>query len=180
MALRNQGGYRRGVKITRSLVWDALLLLALLLTAPPALYRLWQTGDVYLFTQQFWADLIARFHGVGRMRFLFQPVTAIILGAGSGIRDARLGRPPFFSSLLTHGAQARQTTWRSALAATRDLVALAILLDLISQYVLFPDIHPAASLILGPVLIAVPYAVARALADWLTPRPKAQQRRAAA
>ena len=168
------------MKITRSFVWDALLVLALVLTAPPALYRLWQTGDVYLFTQQFWADVIARFHGVGRMRFLFQPVTAIVLGVGSGIRDARLGRPSFFWSLFVHGAQARRTAWRSARAATRDLVALAILLDLISQYLLFPEIHPAASLILGPVLIAVPYALARVLADQLTPRPKPQDHRAAA
>ncbi len=167
------------MKITRSLVWDALLLLALVLTAPPALYRLWQTGDVYLFTQQFWADLIARFHGVGRMRFVFQPVTAIILGVGSGIRDARLGLPPFLFS-LTSGAGERKRAWRSAIMATRNLVALAILLDLVSQYVLFPDIHPAASLILGPVLIAVPYALARVAADRLTPRPKARDHRAAA
>ncbi len=168
------------MKITRSLVWDALLVLAVLLTAPPALYRLWQTGDVYLFTQQFWVDLIARVHGPGRLRFLFQPVTAIALGIGSGIRDARFGRSPFLTSLLLRGAEERKKTWRSALAATRDLVALAILLDLVSQYVLFPDIHPAASLILGPVLIAVPYALARVAADRLTPRPKAQDRRAAA
>jgi hypothetical protein len=157
------------MKITRSFVWDALLVVALLLTAPPALYRLWQTGDVYLFTQQFWADLVARFSAAGRFRFVFQPVTAIILGISGGIRDAHLGLPPFLWSLLFRADQ-RRKAWGSALAATRDLIALAILLDLISQYLLFPAIHPGAALILGPILIAVPYALARALTNRLMPR----------
>lgn len=167
------------MKVTRSFVWDALLVLALVVTAPPALYRLWQTGDPYLFTQQFWVDLAARFHGAGRFRFLFQPATAIVLGIAGGVRDAKFGLPPFLWSLLFRADQ-RKTAWRSALAATRNLIALAILLDLISQYLLFPAIHPAAALILGPILIAVPYAVARALANRLTPRPKTREHRAAA
>jgi hypothetical protein len=47
---------------------------------------------------------------------------------------------------------------RSALALVRDLVAVAILLDVIAQFLIFRMVHPSAALLLGPVLIATPYA----------------------
>jgi hypothetical protein len=50
-------------------------------------------------------------------------------------------------------------------ASVRNLVAIAILLDIISQYLIFREIHPGAALLLGPVLIAAPYSLARALAN---------------
>jgi hypothetical protein len=152
------------MKITRSLVMDALLVIALLLTVPPGLYRFWVTGDPYLFTPQFWADLVARFHGPGKLRFIFQPVMAVLLGAGGGINDARAGLPPFLWTMVFRARDRRQA-WHSALAATRDLVALAILLDLIAQALILHQVYPGASLIVGPILIAVPYCLARALAN---------------
>jgi hypothetical protein len=65
---------------------------------------------------------------------------ALFLGIRDGARDARGGSPPF-------------------------LVALAILVDVISQVLIFRDIHPAAALLLGPMLIALPYATSRGLAN---------------
>jgi hypothetical protein len=47
----------------------------------------------------------------------------------------------------------------------RDLVAVAILLDAIAQFLIFRMVHPGAALLLGPVLIATPYATSRALAN---------------
>jgi hypothetical protein len=59
---------------------------------------------------------------------------------------------------------------KSGLASVRNLMAIAILLDIISQYLIFREIHPGAALLLGPVLISIPYAVARALANRIARR----------
>jgi hypothetical protein len=47
----------------------------------------------------------------------------------------------------------------------RDVVAIAILLDVISQFLIFHNICFGAALLVGPVLITLPYVVARALTN---------------
>jgi len=54
---------------------------------------------------------------------------------------------------------------RSALASVRDLVAVAILLDVAAQLLIFRMVHPGAALLFGPVLIGFPYASSRALTN---------------
>jgi penicillin-binding protein 2 len=49
--------------------------------------------------------------------------------------------------------------------STRNLLAIAILLDLISQFLIFHEIRPGAALVIGPVLIAVPYVLSRAFSN---------------
>lgn len=52
----------------------------------------------------------------------------------------------------------------------RYLVAIAIILDLISQVLIFREIHPGAALLLGPVLIATPYSISRSLTNGIASR----------
>jgi hypothetical protein len=78
-------------------------------------------------------------------------------------------RQPFLWSLLFRSGR-RPDLLRSAFVSVRDLVAIAILLDIISQFLIFREIHPGAALLLGPVLIGTPYAVARALTNRFTRR----------
>ncbi len=151
-------------RVSRSAVLNAVLVVVLLAVLPGAVRRLIQTGDPYLFTERFFQDLLARFSGPGRLRFILQPIMAIVLGGRDGMKDARAGLPPFLWGLAFHGEH-RFGLWRSALASVRDLVAIAILLDIISQALIFGEIRPAAALLVGPVLIAVPYALSRALAN---------------
>jgi len=49
----------------------------------------------------------------------------------------------------------------NAFSSAGDLIAIAILLDLISQFLIFREIRPGAALLSGPILICAPYAVAR-------------------
>lgn len=144
--------------------------LAILLAAlPGAIHRLIQTGNPYLFSREFFEDMTARLSGPGRFRFILQPVVAIFLGSRDGVKDARTGAHPFLWGLIFH-REHRPQLLRSALESVRNLVALAILLDIISQYLIFREIHPGAALILGPVLISVPYSTARALANRIARR----------
>jgi hypothetical protein len=59
---------------------------------------------------------------------------------------------------------------RSAFVSVRDLVAIAILLDVISQFLIFHEVRPGAALVVGPVLITLPYVLARALTNRLCAR----------
>jgi len=59
---------------------------------------------------------------------------------------------------------------RGALASVRNLVAVAILLDVASQFLIFRRVNPFAALLLGPVLIGLPYASSRALTNRIAGR----------
>lgn len=143
------------------------IVVVLLLTALPGAIRTYlQTGVFYPFSHQFFADMIARLSGPGRMRFVMQPIVAILLGSRDGIKDAKAGASPFLWGLV-HQQGHRKQLLQSAYASVQNLVAIAVLLDLISQYLIFHDIHPGAALLLGPVLIGTPYALSRALGNRL-------------
>jgi hypothetical protein len=43
------------------------------------------------------------------------------------------------------------------------LVAIAIILDVISRFQIFREFHPVAVLLVGPVVIALPFSLFRAL-----------------
>lgn len=145
-----------------ALTW--IVVVVLLAALPFAVYEFIQTGEFYMFSPRFVEEMFARLSGPGRMRFIFQPTAAIVLGARDGTKDARAGKVPFLSALLFREA-GRRDLLRSALASVRNLVAMAILLDVISQIILFRMVHPGAALLLGPVLIAAPYAFSRALTN---------------
>ncbi len=150
--------------ISRSTLLTALVIALLVVATPLAIAEFFRTGELYLLSTRFIDDLVARLHGPGRLRFILQPLVAIMLGARDGIKDARADRPPFLRNLLFRNAD-RPRLMRSALASVGDLLAVAIILDVISQFLIFRMVHPAAALVVGPVLIAFPYASSRALAN---------------
>ena len=152
------------MRFTRSSILNLLLVAALLATLPSAIERLWQSANPYLLTADFFQDLLARLSGPGRLRFVFQPLMAIYLGVRSGTNDARSGRPAFLWALLFHAGH-RKEMWLEAIAAVRDLIALAILLDLVAQALIFHEIRPGPALIIGPPLILIPYALSRAFTN---------------
>ena len=56
------------------------------------------------------------------------------------------------------------------------LIAVAILLDAISQLLILRAIYPGAALVVGPVLISIPYALSRAVANrWVRRRAVADK-----
>ena len=83
------------------------------------------------------------------LRFILQPATALLVGMGDGKRDAHNGHPAFLSALAFQAGR-RLNLLRSAFASIRDLVALAMIRDVISQFLIFREIHPVAALLVGP------------------------------
>jgi hypothetical protein len=155
--------------ISRRSILYVVVITLLLVALPAAILRILHTGDLYLFTERFFQDILSRLSGPGRLRFVIQPTVAILLGVRSGIKDARDGVPPFLWALAFHGER-RRALLRSAFISIRDLVAVAILLDVISQFLIFHEVRPGAALLVGPVLITLPYVLARALTNRIVRR----------
>jgi hypothetical protein len=155
------------MRLSRSTVLTLVVVGLLAAALVPSTWEAWETGRIYTFSWQFLEDIPRRLTGPGRLRFVLQPTVATILGIRGGVADARAGRPAYLFGLLTHRALRREYL-ASAWNAVRDLVAIAIILDVIAQYLIFRSVHPGAALLLGPVLISAPYSLARGLANRVT------------
>jgi hypothetical protein len=139
----------------------------LTLSLPGSIREAYDRGGFYLFSRMFFEDLPGRLTGPGRFRFLLQPTMAILLGVRAGRLDAAAGRAPFLQALLLHGGR-RAGLVRDALRNVGNLVLIGIILDSVIQWLILGVSYPGAALVVGPVLITVPYSVARALANRAT------------
>ena len=67
--------------------------------------------------------------------------------------------------LRSMGGESRKELLRSGIADSRNLVAVGIVLDAVAQLLIYRQVHPGAALVVGPILVSIPYAVARALTN---------------
>jgi hypothetical protein len=156
----------RSKKRYTTLILAGLTLFVLVLSIPGALRDAWDRGGLYLFTSAFLEDIPKRLNGPGRFRFLLQPLTATILGIINGLADARAGRPPYLYGVLFH-RDLRRDLLATGMSAVANLLFMGILLDAVFQWIILGIVHPGPALIVGPLLIVTPYALARALANRL-------------
>ena len=103
--------------ISRSTLLTALVIASLAVATPFAVAEFFKTGELDLLSRRFADDMVARLHGPGRLRFILQPLVAIVLGMRDGIKDVRADRPPFLRNLLFHSTD-RPGLMRSALSVT--------------------------------------------------------------
>jgi hypothetical protein len=144
----------------------AATLLVLAFSVPGSLREAFDRGGLYVFSRQLLEDIPRRLAGPGRFRFVLQPLTAIILGVRSGLADARAGRPPYLYGVIFH-PDLRRDSLRSGFEAVANLLLMGILLDSVFQWVILGASYPGAALVVGPVLIVLPYTLARALSNRL-------------
>jgi hypothetical protein len=158
------------VKLRLRILLRALVVLMVLAALPGAIQETLETGRIYLFSWQFIEELPRRFTGPGRLRFILQPLTAVLLGVFGGLKDAKKGEAPYLFALFFH-AEKRRGLLLSGFAAIGDMVAIGILLDAAAQLLIYRQIHPGPALLIGPLLIGFPYAASRGLsgrvARWL-------------
>jgi hypothetical protein len=176
VAERRRGGVCSEVEnltLRRDTIVTVLALLVIVVALPFAIVDTFETGRVYLFSRQFIEELPQRFTGPGRLRFILQPMVAIVLGIRGGLRDAKAGNPPFLSGLLFSAGRRRELL-RSGLAAIRNLIAFGIIMDIVFQLVLYRSVHPGPAVVVGPLFICVPYALSRALTTRLARRLREQ------
>ena len=148
-------------------VLAGLTLLVLALSLPGSLREAYERGGFYLFSRSFLEDIPKRLAGPGRFRFVLQPVFAAALGIVAGRSDARAGRPTFLYALL-FGGVSRAALVRGSIESIANLLFMGVLLDSVCQWLILGVSYPGPALVVGPLLIAVPYAVARELANRFT------------
>jgi hypothetical protein len=105
-------------------------------------------------------DVLARGTGPMVFRLVFQPTMATIVAVRDGIRDADSGRPPYLWSIWTQPEERRELLhhgWQSI----AKVFALAIVLDLVFQLVVFEWIYPGEAIVVAGTLALVPYVLFR-------------------
>jgi hypothetical protein len=139
-----------------------LTFLVIAIAFPFAVVDTIETGRMCVFSKQFLEELPQRFTGPGRLRFILQPILAIVLGIRGGLADAKAEHPPYLLGLLLAAGRRRELL-RSGAAAIGTLLDMGIIMDVVFQLVLYRSMHPGAALLVGPILICFPYALSRAL-----------------
>ena len=104
------------------------------------------------------------FGGKFQIRLVLQPLIAIVLGLRLGVRDAKAGKPPFFQA-LAHGEGGRGVLLKEAARDALMPLIVAVLVDSILQQIINHRIRPFAALIVGGILVFLPFLIVRALAN---------------
>jgi hypothetical protein len=96
-------------------------------------------------------------------RFLLQPAMASILAIRDGVTDARLGRSPYFWTVLSDPDQ-RLPRVQEGLTATGRVILLGLIVDAIYQYRVLGTFYPGEAAIMAILLAFLPYLLLRGLA----------------
>jgi hypothetical protein len=108
--------------------------------------------------------LIARVAGPMSLRFVFQPLIGLLLGVRDGMRDAKAGEPPFILDLITNNEN-RKEKLSSLLTSLSKTVLIAVVLDIIAQYLIFSQVRITSAVMIAIIILVVPYSIARAVTN---------------
>lgn len=110
-----------------------------------------------------WANLLARPNGPMMFRFVLQPAMAAIAALRDGIKDARLGRRPYFWAILSgvRDPEGRSGRLWEGFVSTARILILGVIMDVIYQLLVLKTFYPAESAIIAILLAFVPYLLLR-------------------
>jgi hypothetical protein len=137
------------------IAWVALALIAIL----TVLGTIWY-GFSEEVRHRFWTDLLDRPGGPMTFRFILQPVMATLAALHDGIKDARLGRSPYFWTIV-HDRSRRLRRLREGLVSTARIILLGLAMDAIYQYKVFKTFYPTEAVVIALSLAVVPYFILR-------------------
>src|SRR5450432_4725350 len=101
--------------------------------------------------QRFWENLLARPSGPLALRFLLQPAMATLLAIRDGVKDAREGRSPYFWTVLSKPDE-RRARLREGIAATGKIILMALVLDVVYQFIKLGTFYPGEALVVAMLL----------------------------
>src|SRR5262245_7836178 len=109
---------------------------------------------------RWWMNMVGRFGGPMTFRVILQPTMAALLALRGGLKDAREGRPPYFCTILTDSAK-RAELLREGWKAIARVFVLAVVMDIIYQFIVVRWIYPFETLAIAILLAVVPYLLIR-------------------
>jgi hypothetical protein len=105
-------------------------------------------------------NLVARLDGPVHFRFIFQPLMAAILAVIDGVKDARMGKPPYFWAVIVtpgHRKELVKDGWKSIC----KVFIVAMLLEAIYQ-VKVDHLDYRGYVFIAPFVLAIlPYLLLR-------------------
>jgi hypothetical protein len=118
-------------------------------------------------------QLMARVSGPMHFRLILQPGMAAIFAVISGLKDARMGKPPYFWSLITDPSH-RKEMLKDGWHGVGRVFILAVVLDAIYQAYVLHFFYVGEAIIVAIVLAIVPYLILRGIVTriarrWLAP-----------
>ncbi len=122
--------------------------------------------DIVTNPQTVLADLLARLHGPGALRFIVQPLVAVLLGVRDGLADARAGRPLYLWGLFFDASERRAMRRHGAMAILKPFV-IAIVVDAVLSFLTQGAVYPGQTLLVGICLVALPDTLARSTTNRL-------------
>jgi hypothetical protein len=143
-----------------SLAIGILAWIAIILVVAFSVFGLIWNGFSDEVRHRVWTDLIDRPGGPMTFRFILQPVRARVGAIHVGIKDARLGRSPYFWTIM-HDPARRARRLREGLISTARIILLGLAMDAIYQYKEFKTFYPAEAVIIALTLAVVPYFILR-------------------
>ena len=93
-------------------------------------------------------------------RLILQPAMAALLAFRAGLKDAREGRPAYLWSALTDEGQ-RVALLREGWSSIARVFLLAVVMDIIYQFIVQRWVYPGEVLIVAVLLAVVPYVLIR-------------------
>ncbi|MEX0339183.1 MAG: hypothetical protein AB3N11_09115 [Arenibacterium sp.] len=105
-------------------------------------------------------ELSQRVSGPLHLRFILQPVLAMVFAAKDGIRDAHRQAAPFLPALMFKPGE-RRARIAQAWASVGTVFCLAFLLDCLFQYVTAGRFELIEALGMAILLCAIPYTLVR-------------------
>ena len=113
--------------------------------------------------------IIELLSGPGNLRFVVQPLIAILLAIRDGRNDAKSGTPAYLAELVS-GSGPRGATLKVSMKATLIPFSVAVILDSILQIVIFDVWRLQWALVVGLFLVGLPYVVVRSISNSLFSR----------
>jgi len=107
-----------------------------------------------------WENFVARPEGPLNLRFIIQPLLAIIMATRAGLQDARDGRPAFLWASLTD-ADERRALLHKGWKDLRTPLLASLTLDAVYQVVVHQGIYLLEMLFTATLLVLVPYVILR-------------------
>jgi hypothetical protein len=121
--------------------------------------------------------LVGRVDGPLAFRVVVQPAVAAFIAIRAGLNDARTGRPAYGWTVITDPVQ-RHALLREGWKDVARLLAIAVLIDIVYQIIVFGWIYPGQAIIVAAALAFPPYLLLRGPANRLARRWLRRKRQA--
>ena len=111
---------------------------------------------------RFIQDLMARTTGPMWLRLILQPLVASFFGIRAGLANARRWRSP--------EAGHRRAMFQQALTDVGKMLAVGVGLDAVFQLITLRTVYLGEAILVGFLLVVVPYQIIRSVTGWLGSR----------